>query len=401
MVEIRAPADTEQASEVVPKRRKRTSPKATLPKERNEGDAAQGKPRSILAAEILDNLAKFPHCILLTRVGQFYEVDLTSPLSCHPFSDYRYQSYFDQAADVSRLLNIKLASKSWGGKRVPMCGFPIMHLHKYLKILVEKHKKCVAMCEEFLKEPLEGPKGGFDRRVVRIITPGTLIDEPFLNADENNYLLSVGTRGPIEGSAQTVGLSWIDVSTGEFFTKECVVESLRDELVRIAPREVVMDRDTATESHFTAALEVMNQEGIVLSLVTPKPAEPEAPGSFGNPETANSLLSERESAAVKLLTTFLHENLLESMPKLTQPSREFSEGRMEIDSYTVKGLEIRESMREGGTTGSLLSVIKRTITSGGTRLLVRWLCRFACVAPLTSPTHGVDERFPFHKTRRD
>jgi DNA mismatch repair ATPase MutS len=257
------------------------------------------------------------------------------------------------------------------------------------------------MCEEFLKEPLEGPKGGFDRRVARIITPGTLIDEPFLNSDENNYLLSVGAPGPIESAAQIVGLSWIDVSTGEFFTKECTIESLRDELVRISPREVVMDRNTASDTHLMAVLEVMSQESIVLSLLTPKLTEHKTFGSLEDEETMNSVLSKSESAAVELLTTFLHQNMLESMPKLTQPSREFSEGRMEIDSHTIKGLEIRESMREGGTAGSLLSVMKRTITPGGTRLLVRWLCRFTCVAPLPDSTNGVNERLPFHPTRRD
>lgn len=254
------------------------------------------------------------------------------------------------------------------------------------------------MCEEFLREPLEGPKGGFDRRVVRIITPGTLIDEPFLNADENNYLLSVGTRGLLESTAQIVGLSWIDVSTGEFFAKECTAENLRDELVRIAPREVVMDKDAAGDSHLSAALQVMDQEGIVLSLVTPKPTEQrktsEPPEVM---EPSASALSQNESAAVELLTTFLHDNLLESMPKLTQPSREFSEGRMEIDSHTVKGLEIRESMREGGTTGSLLSVIKRTVTSSGTRLLTRWLCRLARDTPPINFADDANVRFPFHE----
>jgi DNA mismatch repair ATPase MutS len=210
-------------------------------------------------------------------------------------------------------------------------------------------------------------------------------------------LLSVGTLGPLESTAQIVGLSWIDVSTGEFFAKECTVENLRDELVRIAPREVVMDKDTADDTHLSAALEIMDQEGIVLSLVTPKPAEQGAPsGPPEDLEPSDSTLSQNESAAVELLTTFLHENLLESMPKLTQPSREFSEGRMEIDSHTVKGLEIRESMREGGTTGSLLSVIKRTVTSSGTRLLARWLCRFSRGVTPISFANNVNERFPFH-----
>ena len=278
-----------------------------------------------------------------------------------------------------------------------MCGFPILHLHKYLRVLVEKNKRCVAMCEEFLREPLGGPKGGFDRRVVRIITPGTLIDEPFLNPDENNYLLTVGTPKPLESTAQIVGLSWIDVSTGEFFTKECTIENLRDELVRIAPREVVMDKDTAGDAHLSAALEVMNQEGIVLSLVTPQPTEQETPPvPTEDPGPTTSTLSQNESAAVELLTSFLHDNLLESMPRLTHPSREFSEGKMEIDSHTVKGLEIRESMREGGTTGSLLSVIKRTVTSSGTRLLARWLCRFSRGIPSICPADNANARLPFH-----
>jgi len=279
-----------------------------------------------------------------------------------------------------------------------MCGFPILHLHKYLKVLVEKNKRCVAMCEEFLRAPLEGPKGGFDRRVARIITPGTLIDEPFLNADENNYLLSVGIPEPLENTAQIVGISWIDVSTGEFFAKECTVENLGDELVRIAPREVVMDKNTANDTHLSAAVQIMNQEGIVLSLVTPKPAGQGAPSiPPDDPEPSASTLSQNESAAVELLAMFLHDNLLESMPKLTHPSREFSEGRMEIDSHTVKGLELRESMREGGTTGSLLSVIKRTVTSSGTRLLSRWLCRFSRSITPISFVDDVDARFSFHE----
>ena len=91
------------------------------------------------------------------------------------------QSYFDQAAEVATLLNIKLTKKSWDGQRILMAGFPIMHLHKYLKILVQDHSRLVALCEEFPKDPAVGAKAGFDRRVVRIVTPGTLIDEPFLN----------------------------------------------------------------------------------------------------------------------------------------------------------------------------------------------------------------------------
>lgn len=159
------------------------------------------RPRNQLATEILENLAKFPHCILLTRVGQFYE------------------SYFDQAAEVARLLNIKLASRKWDNQIVLMCGFPLVHLQKHLNTLVQQNNRFVALCEEFARPVPPGTRPLFDRRVVRIVTPGTLIDEPFLNHYENNYLLAISSDASHSlEEHDDVGLAWIDVSTGEFFT---------------------------------------------------------------------------------------------------------------------------------------------------------------------------------------
>ncbi|KAH9937523.1 muts domain V-domain-containing protein [Fomitopsis serialis] len=329
------------------------------------------RPRNLLATGILDNLRRFPHCILLTRVGQFYE------------------SYFDQAKDVSRLLNIKLTQRTWDGERIWMCGFPLMHLDKYLKILVQNQKRFVAMCEEFPRNPQLGAKAGFDRRVVRIVTPGTLIDEPFLNPYENNYLLAIGRPGATPVPAEDdqsgrVGLAWIDVSTGEFFTKTTSPEGLRDELVRISPREVILGEETETEED-RRVRSAVDEEGLFVSYFTvPNPAGlPILPeGTDGTDdvvshlggETAVSTVTESETRAVNLLTAFMQANLLEHMPLLSSPSRETTMGRMQIDSHTIKALEIREGLSDGGTTGSLISVVKRTVTTGGTRLLARWLC---------------------------
>lgn len=167
------------------------------------GDPAAGspskQPRNALAKEILTNLENFPHCILLTRVGQFYE------------------SYFDQAKDVAHLLGIKLTSRIWDKQNIDMCGFPIMHLDKYLKVLVLQHKRFVAMCEEFPHHQ-PGQKPAFERRVVRVITPGTLVDEPFLNHYENNYLLAIASAPNISDDvddSHSFGLAWTDVSTGD------------------------------------------------------------------------------------------------------------------------------------------------------------------------------------------
>ncbi|GJE85972.1 MutS family DNA mismatch repair protein [Phanerochaete sordida] len=325
-----------------------------------------------LAKEVLENLVKFPHCILLTRVGQFYE------------------SYFSQAAEVARILNIKLTSKRWGGERVPMCGFPLMHLNKYLKILVQDNSRFVAMCEEFMRSRVLGPKAGFDRRVTRIVTPGTLIDEPFLNQYENNYLLSLFTPSSAdrEDSAiqeRPIGLAWIDVSTGEFFAKGIALSNLRDELVRIRPKEVVLEQSIFHDPAHPVRQIVAEERFFVSSIC--QPAQSQDDILFAEHAGADDLTSEmesltpafkialtqEESQAVQLLTAFLHANLLEHMPRLPSPSKEASAGRMQIDAHTIKSLELRETMREGGTAGSLLSSIKRTVTNGGTRLLARWL----------------------------
>ncbi|TFY59442.1 hypothetical protein EVJ58_g5777 [Rhodofomes roseus] len=358
------------------KSRRGRKPK-TLPKDTESTEVVSDtrRPRNLLATEILQNLQRFPHCILLTRVGQFYE------------------SYFDQAKEVSRLLNIKLTQRTWDGQRIWMCGFPLMHLDKYLKILVQNQKRFVAMCEEFPRNPQLGAKGGFDRRVVRIVTPGTLIDEPFLNPYENNYLLAIGRPQSHTDSAEGdgrnhVGLAWIDVSTGEFFTKTTSLEGLRDELVRVSPREVVLSKGSETDEDHRIKLAI-DEEGLFASYFNaPASAELQTSTSLqdgvdstddvtahlDSEARGSSVVTEPEARAISLLTVFMRANLLEHMPLLSSPSRETSARRMQIDSHTIKALEIREGLSEGGATGSLLSVVKRTVTSGGARLLARWLC---------------------------
>lgn len=319
-----------------------------------------------------------------------------------------------------------------------MCGFPLLHLGKHLKVLVQEHKRFVAMCEEFPRYSFWGIKE-FDRRVARVITPGTLIDEPFLNQYENNYLLAISPRDahtPHE-DVSSVGLAWIDVSTGEFFSKPSTYESLQDELARINPREVVLDQ--ALESNALHPIrKALIEEGSFVAYTTPSKISDHAystqetpadvvlapPKSSLNTEpsiaqnateasapisdvsspvngpdledftddvtdlfeqhssTSSSSFTPDETSAINLLTTYLHSNLLEHMPALSWPHREATGGRMQIDSHTIKALEIREGIREGGVKGSLTSVIKRTTTSSGTRLLSRWLCEQRSITEL-------------------
>ena len=242
-----------------------------------------------------------------------------------------------------------------------------MHLDKYLKILVQQHRRFVAMCEEFPRYA-NGQKPEIDRRVVRVITPGTLIDESFLNPFENNYLLAISADPPdCEHSIQEIGLAWIDVSTGEFFTKTILLEALKDDLARINPREVVLAQQLRDQP-FDLVRQLLDDEAHFLAYAEPSR---DSDGILHQCDPAYTL---RELAAVNILTTYMQTNLMEHMPQLSVPNREGVDERMQIDSHTIKALEIHESSREGGPAGSLLSAIKRTVTNSGTRALTRRLC---------------------------
>ncbi|KAG7450307.1 uncharacterized protein BT62DRAFT_991295 [Guyanagaster necrorhizus] len=381
----KAVADEEQDTQP----RKRT--KKVAGTESDNAIAAAAQPKALFK-EVQENLSKFPHCVLLTRVGQFYE------------------SYFDQAIEVSRLLNIKLTTRKWNKQFIPMCGFPLVHIDKHLKALVQQNQRFVAMCEEFPRYRSSGQRD-FDRRVIRVITPGTLIDESFLNQYENNYLLAISAPLDVpldnaELQQYSVGLAWIDVSTGEFFSRHSDSESLRDDIARIGPREVVLHKDFDGR-HTHPIFVVLGEERNLISYIMPSNKF-----TFSNPEsediasaqdvsgTYEKLVADNmtdaidvtdevlepvtsrrsavytadEGSAITLLTAYLKANLLEHMPALSHPDQDNVGNRLYMDSHTIKALEIRENITEGGTTGSLLSVIKRTVTSSGTRLLARWLC---------------------------
>ncbi|KZO99797.1 hypothetical protein CALVIDRAFT_548612 [Calocera viscosa TUFC12733] len=415
--DISISSDTTKTPEPAPKpkRRRKKVLADESPEDEEESmespDVDKAIPYTNLAREIQQNMLRFPHCILLTRVGQFYE------------------SYFHQAPVLSSLVDIKLTSRAWGqkGTRVHMCGFPLSHLDRHLKTLVQQHKRFVALCEEFPR-PL-GAEPGFDRRVTRVVTPGTLIDESFLNQYENNYLLAIGRSrdtpaldSPDSNHADgEYGLAWIDVSTGEFFTQPTSALTLRNDIARIAPKEVVLhgsmkgasgqavramigeelgwisyispeekqeisgavqssqisheDESQAAGAHHESQSASITSTDVSGTLDEPPRTESDdVPSSLTALPPADDAFTSSESDAIDLLTEFLRTHLLELMPRLSAPIREAHEERMQIDSHTIKALEIREGMAEGGTTGSLLSVVKRTITTSGTRLLARWLC---------------------------
>lgn len=164
---------------------------------------------------------QYPDCIILYRLGDFYEM------------------FFDDAIEASKILEIALTGRDCGlDDRAPMCGVPFHAIDSYIGKLIKAGKK-VAICEQ-LSDP-KNSKGIVERDVVRVITPGTVIEAEMLNEGNNNYLLSVSN------SNGEFGLSWIDLSTGELKATKLEtfeIESLKELILFINPSEIIGNVDS-------------------------------------------------------------------------------------------------------------------------------------------------------------
>ncbi|WFD29241.1 hypothetical protein MSPP1_000248 [Malassezia sp. CBS 17886] len=328
-----------------------------------------------LAQCVLENMRAFPHCMLLTRVGGFYE------------------SYFDQAPVLAESIGIKLASRKWAGETVPMAGFPLLQLDKYLKTLVQDKGFLVAICEEFKTSGDEGQP--LQRRVSRVVSAGTLIDERFLDPFNNNFILAV--QRDADG---TYGLAWLDVSTADFQTALCEDDrALRDTIVRIEPREVVLvNTQFSQDTDADAAHPIWEALSLVPTTVSSVEAPDDAPRVHvpgPHSDALRGAARSAERAANVILTSYLQTRLLDHMAGMQldtagadAPAR--ATDTMQLDAHTLAALEIRESALGGGSVrGSLASILRRTVTHGGTRLFAHWLTLPSTSRALIEGRHAV------------
>ncbi|KAA8892867.1 muts domain V-domain-containing protein [Sphaerosporella brunnea] len=310
--------------------------------------------------QALDNMAELgPGVVLLTRVGGFYEL------------------YFSHAEQWASRMEIKLSWKKTTAGPVPMAGFPFWLLEKYLKILVEDERVFVAICEEYPRgEDADAATGGvdvvglqFERRIARIVTPGTLIDEEWIEQGENHFLLAVERAE--EGN---VGLAWADIGTGEVFVTACEPEHLAAEVARIAPREVV-----CAKSEQGTLLELQERPTWVVStyeLETVKPISRWAEIVDSEEDVLGlQKLKTLELMAAERLLNYVGARMPGVQVKLQAPVRRDSSKVMGIDVNSMRGLEIKATVRDGTAKGSLLHTVNRTVTRGGRRLLGNWLTR--------------------------
>ncbi|KAL8808233.1 MAG: hypothetical protein Q9200_004372 [Gallowayella weberi] len=314
-----------------------------------------------------NNMQKFDNCVLLTRVGSFYEL------------------YFEQAVEYGPLLNLKVAQKKSkaGVPSVPMAGFPFFQLDRFLKILVQDLSKYVAISEEFANDPSSKVKSGglmFDRRVTRIITPGTLIDEKFMDPLENNFLLAVhflgfatktnhargqlaeltnNTTDPALSSLRG-GLAWLDLSTGEFFTQTCSLGTLPSALARIGAKEVVVS-DGLDGSIQQIISSMVEHDRRVLAYHSAKHAQLAVSAWESMLETPMAAVDKaaftpEEISAGSMLLTYVVHKLQGLNIKVQSPQRRQDFETMKIDKASLRGLEVLTTSKDGigGGKGSLL-----------------------------------------------
>ena len=287
------------------------------------------------------------------------------------------------------MLDIKLASKKTNVGRVAFAGFPYTQLDKYLKLLVHELNKNVAISEEYpIPTSRKVTSGGllFDRMVKRVVTPGTLIDESFLDPLRNNYLLALHAEKPFQlltndlqkhvdsPDVTTVGMAWMDLSTGQFFVDSTTVETLPTSLARINPREVLLT-PTLDELIGDKLLHIIPD--IRRTLAPPTRGEVEFSISEWTSIFENEAgVSEQdfpsnptELAAIQQILNYARSMLDTGNLRLQTPIRPKTADFMGIDRSSLRGLEILETSRDGLHQGSLLHAVRRTVTKGGARLL--------------------------------
>ncbi|KAL1651379.1 MutS protein 1 [Diplodia intermedia] len=331
--------------------------------------------------QVRNNMRKFDHCVLLTRVGNFYEL------------------YFEHAEEYGPLLNLKVSLRRSrpGLGPIPMAGFPYFQLDRFLKMLVQDLNKYVAISEEFRNDASGKVKSGgllFDRKVSRIITPGTLIDEKFIDPWESNYCLSVHIEKPeasgdeppeAQNKPPHVGLAWLDLSSGEFFTQSTTMAGLSSALALIGPREVVVDSALVDQGHKRLA-DMLEEDRHVITF-HPQELGSQVPDDYARlvteavPGCNLSAFPPLELGAAAFLLDYVHTQLQGSSAALQPPVRREADEFMSIDKNTLRALELRATLREGKLEGSLLHSVRKTVTKSGTRLLTQ---------RLTSPSMSLD-----------
>lgn len=301
-----------------------------------------------------------PDALLLFRCGDFYE------------------TYGDDAIEGSRILGITLTKRNNGGNsgETAMAGFPHHALDTYLPKLIRAGKR-VAICDQLedpkkKREELKGKKGlsATDKMVKRgiteLVTPGVAMGDNVLNYKENNFLAAVHF-----GKA-ACGVSFLDISTGEFLTGEGTYDYVEKLLGSFAPKEVLYDRNDKRnfDTHFGTKYCVFELEDWVF---TEQSARQRLLKHFGTKSLKGFGVEHMKSGIVAsgAILQYLEITQHTNIGHITSLARIEEERYVRLDKFTIHSLELIDTMQEGGR--SLLNIIDKTITPMGGRMLRRWM----------------------------
>ncbi|MBU5487662.1 DNA mismatch repair protein MutS [Clostridium sp. MSJ-8] len=287
---------------------------------------------------------KYNDCVLFFRVGDFYEM------------------FFDDAKEISRELELVLTGKDCGlEERAPMCGIPFHAANSYIQRLVHKGYK-VAICEQ-VEDP-QTAKGLVKRDVIKIITPGTYIDNNATIDNLNTYLVCIYEDG------DRIGLASTDISTGEFKVTSFnnLKATLLDELTKIAPKEIIVDNSISEE----LLDEIVNA---TYALITKRNlhefnvSNNELIRQFSEVEVSD--LDESANMACRVLLKYIFETQKISLTNINFLESYDIVNFMTIDGSSRKNLELTMNIHEKTKKGSLLWVLDKTATAMGARALRR------------------------------
>lgn len=289
--------------------------------------------------QYLDIKEQYMDSLVFFRLGDFYEL------------------FFDDAIVASRILEIALTGRDAGVEdRVPMCGVPYHAVDSYIQKLIDAGYK-VAIVEQ-VEDPREA-KGIVKRDVVRLITPGTVIDQNFLDAKANNYITS------ISHTATNYFLSYADVSTGEV----CCVELAKDdtllinELIALETKEVVISSDFPKE----VLAPLVNNYHVTISI------EDETKEMSEYNYISQNITDSRLKLTINRLINYLIRTQKRSLSHLQEAHLYNSQQYMQVDIYSKRNLEIFETVRTASRKGSLFWLVDKAETAMGSRMIKHWL----------------------------
>ena len=296
---------------------------------------------------------KYPDAILFYRMGDFYEM------------------FFDDAKFASRILEITLTSRNKKDESpIPMCGIPFRAAQGYISRLI-RHGCKVAICDQ-VEDPSTA-KGLVKRDVVRVITPGMIVDDELLDEKSNNYVLALSRNNDV------AGISYLDLSTGTFRLSESAdLRFVMDEIQRVSPSEIILPESSKNDRFFSS----------IINLLPEKSATFLDDNAFEYKKGHERLIDQFKTISLKgfgcenlkagiraagALIFYVRETQKQEIEHIKSVETYSLTNYLIVDDLTSRNLELTTNILSGSKQGTLLGIIDRTVTSMGGRLLKRWI----------------------------